>query len=368
MQFLSANARRVVIKLGTNTLTSHGKAINTGRVEAVCEQVSMLRSLGLEIIIVSSGAIGLGMGRLSLQQRPSDLATLQACAAIGQPLLMSTWLKGLEKFDIPGAEVLLTREDVRGRNRHMAIRNTLERLLKIGVVPIVNENDTVSAEEIKFGDNDILSALVASLLRADLLVLLSTIPGLIDRQGSGEVVSVIPEITPEIRAMADGPESQTSVGGMISKIEAASIATQSGCGVFIGQGEDPRILSELAAGDASGSFFLPRKWPMAARKRWIAFFEKPAGYLTVDDGAEKALRNDGRSLLAKGLTAINGEFEEGRVLGICDSRGTVFARGITGYDSKDLKKVIGQDTAEIRKLFPHKRRFEVVHRNGFVLI
>jgi glutamate 5-kinase len=368
MQFLSANARRVVIKLGTNTLTSHGKAIHTERVNAVCEQVSMLRSLGLEVIIVSSGAIGLGMGRLGLDKRPRELSSLQACAAIGQPLLMSTWLKGLDKFDIPGAEVLLTREDVRGRNRHMAIRNTLERLLKIGVVPIVNENDTVSAEEIKFGDNDILSALVASLLKADLLVLLSTIPGLIDREGSGEVVAVIPEITAEIRAMAGGAESQTSVGGMISKIEAASIATQSGCGVFIGHGDDPGILSKLAAGNASGSFFLPRKWPMAARKRWIAFFEKPAGFVTVDEGAEKALRNDGRSLLAKGLTAVTGEFEEGRVLGIRNSRGIVFARGITGYDSSALKMVIGQDTSEIRKIFPHKRRFEVVHRNGFVLI
>lgn len=368
MQFLSANARRVVIKIGTNTLAEKGRGIHLHRLRDYALQIAGLKQSGLEVIVVSSGAIGLGMEKLSLDRRPKDISTLQACAAIGQPLLMSCWLEALEEARITGAEVLLTREDVRGRRRHLSVRQTLDRLLKLGIVPVVNENDTVSADEIKFGDNDILSALVASLMRVDLLMMLSTIPGLMNRRAGGELVAIIPDIDANIRAMAGGAESQTSVGGMISKIEAAAIATQSGCGVFIGQGNQASIIAELASGNATGSFFLPHKLPISARKRWIAFFERPSGKVMIDSGAEKALREDGRSLLAKGVTAIEGEFAEGDVIAICDPRKKPFARGISGFSSGDLQEILGTGSEDIRKVFPHRRRFEVVHRNGFVLL
>ncbi|MCC5834541.1 MAG: glutamate 5-kinase [Opitutales bacterium] len=368
MQFLSHNVRRVVVKIGTNTLTANGGGIDISRIETLTRQIAHLRKQGIEVVVVSSGAIGLGMGQLGLKKRPTDLTGLQACAAIGQPLLVSTWLNALKSHQITGAEVLLTREDVRGRQRHVAIRDTLERLLKLGVVPIINENDTVSAAEIKFGDNDVLSALVSSLIQADLLVILSTIPGLIDFKGTGAVVPLIPEITPEIRAMAGGTDSPTAVGGMISKVDAAEIAIQSGCGVFIGDGAHPSLLIDLAAGEAEGTFFVPRKLPMAARKRWIAFFQRPAGSIRIDAGAEEAIRKDGSSLLAKGVVLVEGEFEEGAVVAIESSSGRLLARGLAGFASRDMVTVAGKGSDEIRKAFPQRRRCEVVHRNSLVLV
>lgn len=368
MQFLSHNVRRVVVKVGTNTLTANGGGVDAGRIEVLTRQIAHLRNQGIEVLVVSSGAVGLGMGCLGLNKRPTDLTGLQACAAIGQPLLVSTWLKAFEAHAITGAEVLLTREDVRGRRRHVAIRDTLERLLKLGVVPIINENDTVSAAEIKFGDNDVLSALVASLVQADLLVILSTIPGLIDFKGSGEVVPLIPEITPEIRAMAGGTDSPTAVGGMISKVDAAEIAIQSGCGVFIGDGSHPSLLMDLAAGEAEGTFFVPRKLPLGARKRWIAFFQRPAGTVRIDAGAEQAICKDGSSLLAKGLVQVDGDFEEAAVIAIESNSGKLLARGLAGFDSESMKAVAGKGSDEIRAAFPQRRRCEVVHRNSLVLV
>lgn len=368
MQFLSHNVRRVVVKIGTNTLTAAKGGVDVGRIETLTDQIARLRNSGIEVIVVSSGAVGLGMGRLGLTRRPADLTGLQACAAIGQPLLVSTWLNAFEAHGITGAEVLLTREDVRGRRRHVAVRETLERLLKLGVVPIINENDTVSAAEIKFGDNDVLSALVASLIRADLLVILSTIPGLIDMKGTGEVVPLIAEITPGIRAMAGGTDSPTAVGGMISKVDAAEIAIQSGCGVFIGDGSNPSILVDLTSGETEGTFFVPNKLPLAARKRWIAFFQRPAGTVQIDRGAEKAICEEGSSLLAKGVTKVNGDFEESAVIAVESADGRVLARGLAGFDSRTMKAVAGRSSDEIRKEFPGRRRCEAIHRNSMVML
>ena len=285
MRFLEANARRVVIKIGTNALTGPDGSLLTDRIHDICSQVADLRRQNFEVIIISSGAIGMGLATLGFGKRPADLASLQACAAIGQSRLMEAWQAALAAHELTAAQILLTHEDVRGRRRHLAVRNTLEKLLSFDAVPVVNENDTVSADEIKFGDNDVLSALVASLIKADLLVLLSTIEGFMKEQGKGELIPVVEEITDEIQAMAGGAENDRSTGGMITKIKAAKLATQSGCGVFIGDASIPGILGKIHAGSAKGTFFLPQSLSLAARKRWIAFFEKSQGTLHLDAGA-----------------------------------------------------------------------------------
>lgn len=368
MAFLQANARRIVVKVGTNTLTSGGRGIDVRRVQSLCSQVSSLRRRGFECIIVSSGAIGLGMGAIQLSARPKDLPTQQACAAIGQTLLMETWRSCFQTYEIVPAQILLTREDVRDRRRHTAVRATMERLLTLGAVPIVNENDTVSADEIKFGDNDTLSALVASLTQADLLVILSTIRGLLDRANGDRLVSVVEEITPEITALAGGTDSPTAVGGMVSKLDAAKIAMRSGCGVFIGDGADPSILLQLANGEADGTFFVPGKIPLASRKRWLAFFERAQGRLIVDAGAVDAVRLHGKSLLAKGITSVDGTFPAEAVVSVQSPEGTVFARGRTGFSSAELQQVLGASSDEVKARFPNHKRGEIIHRDQLVVL
>ncbi|MDP0499224.1 MAG: glutamate 5-kinase [Verrucomicrobiota bacterium JB022] len=366
--FLASNARRIVIKIGTNTLTQGGRVMNQDWLQRLCLQVAELRQRGLEIVIVSSGAIGLGMGRLGLKRRPRSLKQLQACAAIGQSILMEHWSRAFAEHGVTCAQVLLTHEDVKHRERHVAVRETLEQLLRYGVVPVINENDTVSTREIKFGDNDLLSALTASLTSADLLVILTTAPGLLDLKGTGELVPVVETITPEIEAMAGGSVTETSVGGMISKIQAAKVATGSGCGVYIGDGTDPVILMHLATGRAVGTFFLPNSLELDSRQRWMAFFQRPRGHVTIDEGAIRALREQGVSLLAKGVTTVEGAFLEGEVIDICNPEGRAIARGVSNYSAHELMAVLGQKIEAIEPLYPDKHRYEVVHRDHLVLL
>jgi glutamate 5-kinase len=368
MEFLKENARRVVVKIGTNTLTGAEGRLEMDCLRQICSQVAEVRARGLEVIVVSSGAIGLGIAHLGWRKRPTDLASLQACAAIGQAILMDLWKQCLAPHSLSCAQILLTHEDVRHRHRHLAVRDTLERLLSLGLVPIVNENDTVSAAEIRFGDNDMLSALTASLTKADLLVILSTIPGLLDLCGDGQLVPVVPRITPEIEAMAGGTDSPFATGGMISKIAAAKVSVRSGCGVFIGDGKNPSLLPDLLSGRAEGTFFVPATLSLDAKKRWVAFFGAPDGRILVDAGAGEALRVRGRSLLAKGIVAIKGQFAAGAVVEIADDGGRVFARGLTQFDAEALEAVRGLDSGAIRTRFPQRKRTEVVHRDALVLL
>lgn len=368
MQFLEANARRVVIKIGTHSIADKRGSLLIERLQSLSRQVAGLRQKGFEVLVVSSGSIGMGVGKLGLGSRPTDLASLQACAAVGQSRLMEAWQNSLETHGITAAQVLLTREDIRGRNRHLAIRNTMDKLLGMGVVPIVNENDTVSADEIKFGDNDVLSALLASLLKADLLVILSTIAGLMENKGKGALVPVVPVIDDSIRSMAGAAGDIHSTGGMITKIEAADLATRSGCGVFIGSAADSGILQKILEGTATGTFFVPQSIPLAARKRWIAFFEKPSGALYLDSGAAKAVLERNSSLLAKGVTACKGDFREGAVTTLHNPQGKLIGRGIVAWDAKVLASILGKDTREIKELHPERSRCEVVHRDSLVLI
>ncbi len=368
MHVLLENTKRVVIKLGTSILATRMGETDTTRIHGFCRQISALQSQGIEVIIVSSGAVGLGMGKLGCEKRPNDLTALQVCAAVGQSILIDTWQTGFDPYAVTVAQILLTWEDVRTRKRHVAVKSLFEKLLADGIVPIVNENDSVSTEEFKFGDNDILAALVASLTKAEMLLILSSAPGLIDREGSGEIVPVVEAITPEIEHMAGDTTSATSVGGMRSKIEAAKIVIHSGCGLFIGSGYDPEILRDLLHGEVRGTFFVPTDISLASKKRWLAFFEHPKGTITVDEGACRALLNEGRSLLAKGVTGHRGKFPAGAIITLEGPKKNPFARGITQYDSDELVRIAGQNSEQIRLFFPRRKRLEVVHRDSMVLL
>ena len=367
MAFLQTNAKRVVVKIGTNSLTDAEGLLLTNRIQALCRQIAHLQAAGLQVLVVSSGAVGMGLGKLALKNRPDDLPTLQACAAVGQSRLMEAWQSALEAHSIVAAQVLLTREDIRGRRRHLAVRSSLEKLLSMGVVPVVNENDTVSTDEIKFGDNDVLSALLASLLMADLLVILSTTRGLMADKGNGALIPVVEQINDHIRNMAGGSLNEKSTGGMVTKIEAAELATHSGCGVFIASAEEENILGKIHSGEAEGTFFVPQALPLVARKRWIAFFENPTGRLHLDSGAVEAVIDRHSSLLAKGLTACEGNFSEGDVLTLHDPEGHIIGRGVVAFEANILKTLIGKPSSEIQKLVPSRKRYEVVHRDSLVL-
>ncbi len=364
----SSRPRRVVVKLGTGVLTSGVGQLDRGRIAAVCAEIAALHGGGTEVLVVSSGAVGLGMGALKLERRPKDVSKKQACAAIGQSRLMQTWQAGFEPHGLTVAQVLLTHEDLRVRARFLGVQQTLRQNIAYGTIPIINENDTVSAAEIKFGDNDTLSAMVASLTQADYLIILSTAPGLIDLKGTGEIVPVVEKITAEIEAMAGGTTSETAVGGMVSKISAARLATRAGCGVFIASGAEPRIVNRLLAGDGPGTFFVPSGLPMEARKRWLAYFQRPAGTVHVNACAVPVLREQGRSLLAVGVTGASGDFIAGDIVNVAGPDRKVFARGKVAYHRDEFPALAGQHAAELAALYPGRKRLEVIHRNDLVLL
>ncbi|HTJ79610.1 MAG TPA: glutamate 5-kinase [Rariglobus sp.] len=360
--------RRVVIKLGTGVLTSGIGQLNTVRIDALAAGVAGLRAQGTEVIVVSSGAVGLGMGRLGLKKKPADVSKKQACAAIGQSLLMQTWQRGLDPHGLTAAQVLLTHEDMRGRDRHLGVKACLEELIAYGTIPIINENDTVSAAEIKFGDNDTLSAMVASLTGAQHLLILSTAPGLIDMKGTGRIVPVVEKITPEIEAMAGGTTDITATGGMISKITAAKLAVRAGCGVFIASGAEPDIIARLLGGTGPGTFFVPSGIPLDAKKRWLAYFQRPHGGIQINPCAVPVLRDKGGSLLAIGITGVTGTFAEGDIVNILDPDGKILARGVAAFDSHEVKLIAGKNSDELKPLYPGRKRLEVVHRDNLVLL
>lgn len=364
--------RRVVIKLGTGVLTKGIGLLERGRIKKVCAQVAALHAAGTDVIMVSSGAVGLGMGQLGLKRRPFNLARKQACAAVGQSTLMRTWQEGFKEHGLTVGQVLLTHEDLRSRDRHLAVKATIEALIGYGTIPILNENDTVSAAEIqamvRFGDNDTLSAMVASLMHAQYLIILSTAPGLIDYQNEGKIVPFVPKITPAVAALARGTTSETAVGGMVSKIYAAKIATRSGCGVFIASGAEKNIIPRLLGGDGPGTFFAPSGIPMEAKKRWIAYFHRPIGTLFVNENAVPVLCDQGRSLLAVGVTHAVGEFQQNDIINVSAPDGSVIARGKVAFSQQQIATIAGKHNDELKALFPQRKHFEVIHRDNLALL
>jgi glutamate 5-kinase len=350
-------AVRLVVKLGTGVLTDSRKQPDPAQLGQVVAQLAALQKSGREVVLVTSGAVGAGMGALGLEKRPADLAELQACAAVGQSRLMATYAELFARHGLLVAQVLLTHDDLEHHERHLNARNTLVTLLGRGVVPIINENDAVSFTEIKFGDNDRLSALVASLLPADLLVILTTVDGVIENFGRAnpKTISVIEKIDSALEKIARGTDSDTAVGGMKSKIEAAKIAVRSGIPLVIASGKKKNVLAKILGGEDEGTLFVAEPRKLQGRKRWIAFFHHPQGALFVDDGAKHALREKGKSLLPPGVARCEGEFAAGDVVRICDLDGTEFARGIAKFGAAEVRS---------RKL----ARVEVVHRDDLVIL
>ncbi len=348
---------RIVVKLGTGVLTDSRKQPDLAQMEQLVAQVSEQRKAGREVILVTSGAVGAGMGALGYDKRPAELAELQACAAVGQPKLMAIYAELFAKFGLNVSQILLTHDDLEHHERHLNARNTLVTLLGRGVVPIINENDAISFTELKFGDNDKLSALVASLLPADLLVILTTVDGVIENFGKAnpKTIPVIEHIDGAIEKLAGGTDSATAVGGMKSKVEAAKIAVRSGIPLVIALGKKKNLLARIVAGEDEGTLFVPQPTRLQGRKRWIAFFHHPKGALYVDEGAKNALREKGKSLLPPGVARCEGEFAAEDVVRICDMDGTEFARGIAAFSSNEIKA---------RTL----QRVEVVHRDNLVIL
>jgi glutamate 5-kinase len=351
------SATRIVVKLGTGVLTDSRKLIDPAQLEQIVAQVAALRKTGKEVVVVTSGAVGAGMGALGYNTRPTELAEKQACAAVGQTRLMAVYEKLFAAHGLVVAQVLLTHDDLEHHERHLNARNTLVTLLGRGVVPIINENDAVSFTEIKFGDNDTLSALVAALLPADLLVILTTVDGVIENFGkkNAQTLSVIEKIDAAIQDMAGGTTSETAVGGMKSKIDAAKIAVRSGIPLVIASGRDKAMLKKILAGEKEGTLFVAKPNKLQGRKRWIAFFHHPKGTLFVDDGAKLALREKGKSLLPPGVARCEGEFNAADVVRICDLDGTEFARGIARFGSAAVRE----------KNLPKE---ELVHRDDLVIL
>jgi len=350
---LGKDYKRIVVKIGSSLFYAADNNFYLKNLYSIVNQIADLLKAGKEIVVVSSGAIAFGMHRLRLKERPKQLFNLQAIAALGQNELMATYNRLFED-KVYSSQILLTRDDFIDRTRYLNAKNTLLALLRYHSVPIINENDTVSTDEIKFGDNDRLSALVASLINADLLIILSDVDGLLDEDR--KVVRVVDEITPQIKAIACPTSKKTCVGGMITKIEAAKIAMDSGIPCVIANGRSKDIiLSVIKEPEKYGTLFVPKKG-LAARERWIAFGTKPKGRISVDDGARRALLNK-KSLLSVGVTGFQGNFETGDIVSVIDKQDDEFARGKVGLSSKQLDKVKGSRYDK-----------EVIHRDNIVIL
>jgi glutamate 5-kinase len=347
---------RVVVKLGTGVLTDSRKQPDLAQIGQLVAQIAAIRSQGKEVVLVSSGAVGAGMGVLGHQKRPSDLAELQACAAVGQPRLMTLYEKLFAGAGFSVGQVLLTHHDLEDHDRHLNARNTLVTLLRHGVIPIINENDAVSFTELKFGDNDKLSALVACLLPADALVILTTVDGLIENFGKAHprTIPTVESLDSTIEKMAGGTQSETAVGGMASKLQAAKIVIRAGIPLIIASGKKKAVLANILDGKDEGTIFVAQPVRLPGRKRWIAFFHHSKGALFVDDGAKKALRENGKSLLPPGVARCEGDFAAGDVVRICDLNGTEFARGICDFASSVVKARAAKEV--------------LVHRDNLVIL
>ena len=361
--------RRLVVKIGSRVLVNETQGLDEPRLAALVAQMAGERKAGREVICVSSGAVAAGLRELGLAKRPGDLPLVQAAAAIGQARLMQVYRHHFAQHGLIVAQVLLTHADLRARERHLNARNTFNMLLEHGVIPIVNENDTVSVEELRFGDNDQLSALVAMLVQADLLVLLTTTEGLLTKppEQAGELVPHVPKVTKEVTALAGAPASTLSLGGMRSKVLAAEMVTRAGERAIIANGMSDNVLARIMAGDAIGTLFEPRPEKLAGRKRWIAFFDHPKGAIHVDEGACRAMAMKGRSLLPVGVKAVEGTFARGEPVKVLGPDGSEIARGLVNYSADEVRRLAGKKSAEIAEILGRRDYEEIVHRDNMVL-
>jgi glutamate 5-kinase len=373
----SSRPQRILVKVGTSTLTDERGGIDRAFIADLATQLAAQRASGREVILVTSGAIRAGSEKLkeargsdgvsSLILHPSSLPYKQAAAAVGQGLLMHTYTEAFAWRSVPVAQVLLTRDDLADRRRFLNARNTLNALLALGVVPVINENDTVAVEEIKFGDNDQLAAHVAVLIEADLLIILSDVEGLHESAQGGALIRVVEQIDSSIEVLAGGSRSGVGTGGMRTKIEAARIATASGIRVVIAKGRRERVVADITAGEDVGTVFLPLAGRLRGRKRWIAAGSRSQGSVAVNQGAASKLVGEGVSLLSVGITEVCGEFQTGDLVDVRDETGRRFARGLTNYCAADLRQIQGLRSDQIEAALGVKTYDEVIHRDNLVV-
>ncbi|MDX2100934.1 MAG: glutamate 5-kinase [Alphaproteobacteria bacterium] len=364
-----STARRLVVKIGSALLVDADGALRTSWLAALARDLAEARARGTEVVVVTSGAVALGRGRLGLGRRPLKLEEKQAAAAAGQIPLYQAWIEALAGVGLIGAQVLLTPDDTEERRRHLNARATLLSLADLGAVPIINENDTVATAEIRFGDNDRLAARVAQMMSADTLVLLSDIDGLYTadprKDPLARHLTEVPEITPEILAMAGEAPPGYSSGGMVTKLAAARIAVAAGCAMVIALGKGERPLHALMSG-ARCTWFLPQAEPLTQRKRWIAGHVKPHGTLTVDDGAVRALAR-GASLLPAGVRRVAGSFGRGDLVEVLASDGRRLGVGLSAYGADEAERILGHRSGDIEAILGYRGRDEMIHRDDLVL-
>lgn len=367
------DVKRIVIKVGSSTITYGNGKRNFSRIDRLAREIADLANQGKEIILVSSGAVAVGVDRLGLVAKPKTIPGKQAAAAVGQGVLMHTYEKIFAEYGQIVAQVLLTRMDSVDRHRYTNSRNTFLALLEHKVIPIVNENDVVAIDELKIGDNDNLSALVAGIVDADLLIILSDIDGLYtanpQNDPNAKLVPEVTDITPEIEASAGDAGSKVGTGGMFTKIQAAKMATSSGINMVIASGEEKDAISRILEGEEIGTLFVSRENRLQFRKRWLAFGARIAGKIVVDDGCAKAVRKAGGcSILPAGITDVEGEFEAGNTISVVNKNGHELARGLANYSSEELDMIKGAKTSEIENILGHKHFDEVIHRDDLVIL
>ena len=365
-------ARRIVVKVGTSTLTHPNGKLNFSRIEGLVRELADAVNAGKQILLVSSGAVGAGMDRLGWKEKPKTIPEKQAAAAVGQGILMHTYEKLFAEYGQVVAQVLLTREDSVNRRRYANSRNTLLTLLNIGVIPIINENDAVSIDELKIGDNDTLSANVAAIVDADVLIILSDVEGVYSANPQTDpqarLLPEIADVTPEVEAMCGGAGTMRGTGGMLTKMAAARMAMNSGIVMVIASGGRDGAVQSVLAGKPIGTLFPPRQNRLQFRKRWLAFGARIKGRLKVDKGCAQALLSNGSSLLAAGVKEVDGNFDQGSTVSILNPEGWEIARGLVNYSTDDVRKIMGAHTHEIAEILGHKPYDEVVHRDNLVLL
>lgn len=368
-----SKVKKIVVKIGTGVLTTGDGYLDKEQIRGLAGQVVELKKMGYRVVVVSSGAVGSGMGELGIEKRPGTLPELQAVASIGQSKLISMYDACFKLHGYHAAQILLTREDFEDRQRYLNTCNTIHTLFQLNAIPVVNENDTISVDEIKFGDNDALSALVTNLLNAELLIILSSVDGLYDKcptaKSKATVIPLVDNVSDEIRQLAFNAKTQRGVGGMQTKLEAASIVIKAGEAVVIANGRTDKVLKRIVQGEHIGTLFLPKSEKLANRKRWIGYTLKPKGTVCVDDGAMCALIEKGKSLLATGIVSVEGTFGKGDIISVCKKGdGFIFAKGLTNYSSEEIERIKGCSTSAIAKMLGYKLYDEVIHRDNMVIL
>jgi glutamate 5-kinase len=365
-------SKRWVIKIGSALLTNEGRGLDKVAIESWVAQMANLQKRGIELVLVSSGAVAEGLKRLNWTKRPTEVYKLQAAAAVGQMGMVQTYESFFQKHGLHTAQILLTHEDLANRQRYLNARSTLRTLISLGVVPVINENDTVATEEIRLGDNDTLASLVANLVEAELLVILTDQQGLYERDPRQDPTAVLVAEglagDPRLESMAGSTGGALGRGGMLTKLKAATRAARSGTATIIASGRIAEVLLKIAAGEQLGTLLLPAQSPIAARKQWLAAHLKMRGTLFLDEGAVIVLRNSGRSLLAIGVTRAEGQFERGEMVACVGPDGTEVARGLVNYNAEETRKILRHACAEFEKILGYVDQSELIHRDNLVLV